>query len=127
MPIDFNFDAPMAMFAELGEVPKDVHGNVKKALTVTARYVKDDSRKKANRRGLKAYAASIDYDVEVSADAITAEIGPNLDKRMGSFGFVEEGGQDVKSAPQHALKDAAKKNEADFIKGLEEATGVVLK
>ena len=100
---------------------------MRKALEVTARHIKDDSKKTANRTGLKGYAASIDYDLKLDTDGeLSAEIGPNMGKFMGTFGFVEDAPGGVLSAPQHALKKAVRKNEADFVKGLEIAVGKIL-
>lgn len=114
-----DFSELLKLEADLRDVPAKVNRNVKKAVEVTARYIKDDARQGAQATGLDGYAASIDYDMEYPGGAIEAEIGPNLGRRQGSFGFVEDGGGGVKSAPQHALRDALKANEADFIRGLE--------
>lgn len=114
-----DFSELTELVADLRDVPPKVNRNVMKALEVTARYVKDDARQGAEVTGLAGYAASIDYDIRFPGGAIVAEIGPNLGKRQGSFGFVEDGGGGVKSAPQHALRDSLKANEADFNRGLE--------
>jgi hypothetical protein len=84
--------------------------------------VKDDWRKGAKRTGLAGYAASIDYDMKLDTDGVIgAEVGPNLDKPQGSFGLVEDAPGDVRSAPQHAGRSAAKNAEADFIRGIAKA------
>lgn len=114
-----DFSELMELAADLSDVPAKVNRNVKKAVEVTARFIKDDARQGAEATGLSGYAASIDYDLLFPGGAIEAEIGPNLGKRQGSFGFVEDGGGGVQSAPQHALRDALKANEADFFRGLE--------
>ena len=59
------------------------------------------------------------------AHAIEGEIGPTPGD-SGSFGLVEDANGGVKSAPQHAGRDAARKNEADFIRGLTKAAGDIL-
>lgn len=123
MSIDADFSDLLKLAADLGRVPAEVAPNLKKAVTVTARYIKDDWRKNAKRSGLAGYAASVDYDVTESTGAVEAEIGPNLGRNQGSFGFVEDAPGRVYSAPQHAGRDASRKNEADFIKGIEDAIG----
>lgn len=125
--IDFDFDELMKLTADLGSVEREVIPNVRKAVEVTARHVKDDWRKGAKRSGLSAYASSVGYDMKLDTDgSIGAEIGPELSKRQGVFGFVEDAPGGVRSAPQHAGRKAAKGNEADFAKGLREAIGDIL-
>lgn len=111
---------------DLGSVPARVAPNVRKAVEVTARHVKDDWRKAADRTGLGGYAADIDYDLKFEDGAIGAEIGPTPGD-SGSFGLVEDAKGNVRSAPQHAGRDAARKNEADFIRGLAKALEDTLK
>lgn len=126
MPDSFSVDfSELNKFiADLGDVPLKLVPNVRKAVEVTARHVKDDWRKGAKRSGLRKYAASIDYDMQLDTDgSIGAEIGPNLGRVQGSFGFVEDAPGGVRSTPQHAGRKAAKANEADFIEGLIKAIG----
>lgn len=104
--------------ADLTRVPDKANKFVKKALEVTARNVKDDWRQGADRTGLGAYAADIDYEIKTPSGEIVAEIGPTVGD-SGSFGFVEDGGGNVRSAPQHAARDAVRANEDDFVRGLE--------
>ena len=132
--IDFDFSDVLKLAAAIEEAPQEARKNIRKAVEVTARHVKDDAAKTAKRSGLGRYAASIDYDILSDwaqnrgggNNSIGAEIGPNLGKKMGSFGFVEDAEGGVRSAPQHALKKAVRKNEADFIKGIEMAVGKIL-
>ncbi|MET0888387.1 MAG: hypothetical protein ABWX92_18275 [Mycetocola sp.] len=120
---DFDFSELMSLAADLGEVPRETIPNVRKAVEVSARNVKDDWKKGAKRSGLKRYAASIDYDMQLDTDgSIGADIGPNLGRTGGSFGFVEDAPGGVLSAPQHAGRAAAKNVEADFIDGILKAT-----
>lgn len=114
-----DFSDLYSLAADLSDAPAKANRNVKKALEVTARYIKDDSAQQADRSGLSGYASSIDYDITFPGDEIVAEIGPNLGKRQGTFGFLEDATGDVRSAPQHALRDALRANEPDFIRGLE--------
>lgn len=119
-----DFSEVNKFIADLGDVPLKLVPNVRKAVEVTARNVKDDWRKGAKRSGLKKYAASIDYDMKLDTDgSIGAEIGPNLGRVQGTFGFVEDAPGGVRSTPQYAGRKAAKANEADFISGLTKAIG----
>lgn len=126
MSIEYDFSDLMKLAADLGKVPADVAPNVKKAVQVTALKVKKDWSAEAKRSGLAGYAASVDFDLKESRSGVEAEIGPNLGRNQGSFGFVEDGGGGVKSAPQHAGRNASRKNEADFVTGLEKAIGEIL-
>lgn len=117
MSIDFEFSELSNLAADLGEVPKRMHRNVEKAIEVTARNVKDDWRQAADRTGLSGYAADIDYEMKNTAGSVGADVGPTPGD-SGSFGLVEDAPGGVRSAPQHAGRDAAKANEADFVRGL---------
>lgn len=117
MPSDFSELNRLA--ADLTDAPQELLKNVRKAVEVTARNIKDDWRQGAERRSLRGYAASIDYGLSYPGQAIEAEIGPNLAKSQGALGIVEDAPGDVQSAPQHAGRDALSANEADFERGLD--------
>lgn len=117
MADDFSELAELA--ADLTDAPEVAARFVKKAIQFTATEVKQDWRQGAERTGLSGYAASIDYDLLYPGGAIEAEIGPNLGRNQGSFGFVEDAPGGVRSAPQHAGRDAVRANEDDFVRGLE--------
>lgn len=104
---------------DLTDVPAEANKRIKQAVEYTARGIKDDWQQGAAASGLENYSRSIDYDMKYPGNAIEAEIGPNLGKRQGRFGFVEEGGGGVQSAPQHAGRDALEANEPDLDRGLE--------
>ena len=124
----FDFSELNTLAADLGAAPVKVIPFARKAVEVTARNVKDAWRKEAKRKGLKRYSTAIDYDMKLKTDGmIGAEIGPNLGKAQGTFGFVEDAPGGVKSSPQHAGRNAAKSNEADFEKGLLQAGEDALK
>lgn len=91
------------------------------ATKVSSHKIRDDAREEAARSGLEAYGQSIGYDVTHRATAIRGEIGPTRGRRQSSFGFVENAGGKVRSAPQHALRDAKKANEPDYFDGIEKA------
>jgi hypothetical protein len=97
----------------------EVARNAEKALKFTSVQLKRDWQQGAERTGLTGYAASIDFDIKHAAGEISSEIGPNLGRNQGSFGFVEEGGSKVRSQPQHAGRDSLEANEPDFYRGME--------
>lgn len=113
-------------FSELRRFEQDLRGagpevarNAVKAIKYTSMEIKKDWAQGAEASGLGNYSRSIDFDVTFAPGRITSEIGPNLGRRQGSFGFVDEGGGRVKSAPQHAGRDSWEANEDDFYRGLE--------
>lgn len=113
-----DFSELYQLAADLTAAPPEANRNVRKAIEVTSRHVKDGWQAGAKRTGLGGYAADIDYDVNVTASTIEGEIGPTPGD-AGSLGIVEEAPGGVRSAPQHAGRDALESNEEDFIKGLE--------
>jgi len=119
--VEIDFSDLMRLEADLRAAPAKAHRNVRKAVEVTARYVKDDWREGAEISSFfpKTYAASIDYDIKTSSDVVEAEIGPSLGKTPGaSAGFLEEAPGNVRARPIHAGRDALKANEEDFSRGL---------
>lgn len=114
-------DELRALSADLRAAGGKVRPFARKALEVTGRSIKDDWSENADRTGLSGYAASVDYELKSGLSEISVEVGPNLGKNQGSFGFVEDGGGGVQSAPQHAGRDALEANEDDFYDGLAKA------
>lgn len=121
MADDFSELADLA--ADLAAVPAEANRNIKKAIEVTARSVRDDWRQGAEvGRGdgySERYASSIFYDLKYPGGAIEAEIGPELGRPGGSAGFLEDAPGGVQASPQHAGRDALEANEEDFMRGLE--------
>lgn len=113
-----DFSELRELAADLTQAPEESRPFIRKALQVSAQKIRDDWRKGANRSGLGRYAADITYETEEKQSSIEAEIGPTIGD-SGSFGFVEDAGGGVKSAPQHAARDALEKNEDDMVHGLE--------
>lgn len=132
MSIEFDFSEVNRLAADLGDAPAKVIPNVRKAVEVTARNVKDDWRSGAKALSgahAKRYPGSIDYTMELNTDGeIGAEIGPSLGGRwgQGSLGILEDAPGGVGSRPQKAGTKAAKKAEKDFENGLLKAVGDVL-
>lgn len=121
MSMSFDFTEVDALAVDLGEVPDRVRRNVPKALTVTARNMKDDWRnlaKGASGRHAKAFPNAITYDVETLADGYVADIGPELQRNQGALGFLEEGVGSQNTAGQNAIPLVVKANENDFIRGM---------
>jgi len=120
--IVFDFSEVNKLVADLNAAPLRVIPNLRKAVEVTARNVKDDWQKNsASRSGIhaKKYPSSVDYDLKLNFDGqIGAEIGPNLGKAQGPLGILEDATGGVRSRPQHAGRDALQSNEADFEKGI---------
>jgi hypothetical protein len=114
-----DFSELYELAADLTDAPERAAKYVEKALKFTSVEMKQDWRQGAERTGLEPYAASIDFDITHGPGEIRSEIGPNIGKAQGSFGFVEDGGGDVQSAPQHAGRSALRANEAGFYRGLE--------
>lgn len=106
------------LVANLRAAPVEARPFIRKAVQVTAHKVRDDARKSADRSGLHKYAADITYETEETATQIRGEVGATIGD-SGSFGFVEDANGGVRSAPQHALRDARNANEGDFVDGLE--------
>lgn len=125
MADDFSELAELA--ADLSSAPRQVAPFVKKALRGTAMEVKKDWSTRARVSGgdgfSSAYAASIDFDEQDTADGPEVEIGPNLGKRGGSAGFLDEplssGG--LNRPPMHAGRGAVEAAEPDFVRGIEVA------
>lgn len=117
-----DFSELYELAADLSDVPAEANRNIKKALEVTARSVKDDWRQGAtvSRGYAESYAAAVDYTIKFPGGAIEAEVGPSLGKTPGaSAGFLEDAPGGVLAAPQHAGRDALEANESDFVRGLE--------
>lgn len=112
--------------ADLSAAGPAVRPFARKALQVTARSMKDEWRAGADRTGLAGYAADITYETHERGATLDAEIGPTIGD-AGSFGFVEDAGGGVRSAPQHAARNALENNEDDFERGVERAAADALR
>lgn len=118
-----DFSELLELVADLRDVPSEANRNIKKAIEVTARNVRDDWRQGAavgfGEGYSERYASSIFYDMKYPGGAIEAEIGPELGRPGASAGFLEDAPGGVLAAPQHAGRDALEANEEDFERGLE--------
>jgi hypothetical protein len=127
--IQFDFAEVLKLAADLGKAPTDSGLNIRKAVEITARHVKDDWRKDlTGARGIPHGAASISYDIKggeaIRGSAIEAEIGPELEGQGSIVGLVEYGTPTL--GPRGYGAGALQRNQQDFIDGLEKAIGDVL-
>ena len=119
--MEAEFSELLELADDISDAPARTRPFARKAVEVTARNIKDEWRSGARRTGLGGYAATIDYDVTMGmSSTIEAEIGPNIGGQ-GSLGLVEDAPGNVRSAPQHAGRNAMDNNLADFYNGLEKA------
>lgn len=110
---------------DLREVGAEANKRIAQATEHTAYEIRNDWRQGAEHTGLEGYAASIQYEMEYGGDSIGAVIRPGLGGQ-GALSLVEDAVGDVRSAPQHAGRDAARANEDDYVRGIEIAvTGAV--
>ena len=118
MDTSSDFSDFRSLASDLSDAPAEVVPFLRKAFQVTARNIKDQWREGAARSGLEKYAADITYETSEKPTVVEAEIGPTIGD-SGSFGLVEDATGDVRSAPQHAARDALEANEEDFLNGIE--------
>lgn len=124
--IEFDFSDLRALQADLGRAGSQAAQNVRQAVEITARRVKDEARTLAG--GLAHaphYPRSISYDIHIGLQQTSAEIGPDKGGPQGALGNILEYGTS-KNAPIPHLGPALKANEADFMEGLSRAVGDVL-
>ena len=118
--------------ADLGAVPARSGRNLRKAIEVTARNVRDTWRDES--RGLAhapAFPSSVTYDISGSGSRATgsqleAEIGPDKERRQGALGNLLEYGS-VNNAGFNFGHRALQENEADFERGIDRAVDDALK
>lgn len=140
----FSIDASEldALAADLGNIPPAAGRNIRTAVEITARNVKNSWRDEA--KGMvhaPAFPYSIGYDIGTGNDTslaqsagavigggardarsttVTAEIGPDKDRRQGALGNLIEFGS-VHNPPQGLGHGALQRNQADFERGLSKA------
>lgn len=127
MSDDFDFSEVVEFARDLGEVPRSVIPNARKAVEFAARATDDawtDAAKGPSGKHARRYPTAIDYDLELNTDGvIAAEVGPSLGRAQGSLGFLDEGGEGVRAAPQRAGRKAAKVADKELEIGLTKAVG----
>lgn len=121
MSTQFDFSELDALAADLGTVPQRVAPNVRKAVEVSARGMKDDWRaiaREPSGRHAKRFPGAIDYDIDDLADGVTADIGPDASKGQGALGFLEEGVGGQNTSAQNAMPLVVRAGQDDFIRGI---------
>jgi hypothetical protein len=120
-----DFSELSVLAADLGAAPKNVGPNVRKALEVTARKVKDSARDAVRgRRHWKQAARSIDYELKgfqgFGVSVLEAEIGYNKESSGNLGNLMEFGAPGSKNRlrPGRELQTSLQKNRDDFVKGL---------
>lgn len=130
--IEFDFSGLNELTADIVGADTRVRHNTVKAVKRSAFVGKklwaEAARGHVDRGSLRGYPPSIDYDVEgigsgSTSGEISAEIGPTLGKRQGSFGFVEEAPGGVRSKPQRNREKIEQPLTEDFVRGLLAAVG----
>lgn len=119
-----------SLHRDLGKPQVYVGPEVKKALEGTAFKMKESwqSAAKGPSGGhASAYPSSIDYDVRTRFTHWEAEIGPNLGRKQGALGILEEAPGGVAAAPQNVRAGVVKANEGDFEKGMDDAVDDALR
>lgn len=124
---DFDFSDITKLAADLGDVAQSTQKNVRKAVEVTARKVKDSWRDKLKGSStLPGLPSAVTYDVESSSGAVEGEIGFDKGRRQGPLGTISEFGTPRTGARGFGLA-SLKENEEDFVDGLGIALGDTLK
>jgi len=105
--------------ADLNAFPRRLAVNVRKAVEVTSRKVRDDARSRiGGHKYLPAYPYSITYDVKATAEGVEGEIGPDKGLAQGPLGNIVEYGTS-KNAPIPHLGPALDANAEDLVTGVE--------
>lgn len=108
-----------AVVNDLEMFPVRLAVNVRKAVQVTSRKVRDDARNRIKgHKYLPAYPYSITYDTKFSAEGAEAEIGPDKGRAQGPLGNIVEYGTS-KNAPLPHLGPALDANAEDLVAGVE--------
>lgn len=128
MRIDLTSSELNRLRADLEDVPADAHGNIVKATEFTARGIKDTSRDFAGGIAhAPHYPAAITYDIDDHGVGVgvSAEIGPDKDRRQGALGNILEYGT-VNNPPYAHLGPALDIWTPDLEQGLEKAAADAL-
>lgn len=121
--VNFDFSEILSLAADLSEVPEHAGKNIRKAVEVTARHVKDDWRKDVVGSTLAPGGErAISYDLKggnsIRGSEISAEIGPEL-RGAGSLVGLLEFGVPSRNGPRGYGAAALERNQEDFQRGIE--------
>lgn len=124
---DFDFSEISRLAADLGDAAQGTQKNVRKAVEVTARKVKDSWRDKLKGSAyLPRLPYAVDYDIEERTGGIEAEVGFNKSRKQGPLGTISEFGTPRVGGRGFGLA-SLKENEEDFVDGIGIALGDALK
>lgn len=123
--MQINVRGLQAVVQRLEGVDPKLRENLRKAVEITARHIKDDA--KANLKPiatpgishLKHLPSTIRYQMEGNSYYVAAKIGASKGKQARLIGVIEYGSPT--SAPHPFLMPAALFNRADFLKGVRQA------
>lgn len=129
--IEFDFTELNRLTADIAEAPRSAANNVRKAVEVTARHVKDGWKGRVEgSEGLEGLSRALSYDITggsgIRADSIEAEIG--FDKSRGGqspLGNISEFGS-IKHPPRGYGLASLQEQIPDLEKGLGMAIGDIL-
>jgi hypothetical protein len=128
MRIDLGGSELNRLVADLADVPETGHFYIRKAVQFTANGIKKTSQEFAGGIAhAPDYPRAITYDTKDRGvgDGVSAEIGPDKDRRQGALGNILEYGT-VNNAPYAHLGPALDIWTPDFERGLEKAAGDAL-
>ncbi|MEV7827506.1 hypothetical protein [Microbacterium enclense] len=115
---DFDFSSLDKLAADLGTVSRDTQKNVRKAVEVTARKVKDSWRDKLKGSStLPGLPSAVSYDVKSASGAVEAEVGFDKGRRQGALGNVSEFGT-PSVGPRGFGLASLEENRGDFEDGI---------
>jgi hypothetical protein len=126
--IDVSASGLNDLVAHLDEVPDNAHGNILKAVRFTAFGIKKSAAGFAGGIAhAPDYPRAITYDTTDRGvgDGVSAEIGPDKDRRQGALGNILEYGT-VNNPPYAHLGPALDRWSPDFVEGLEKAAADAL-
>lgn len=128
MKIDVSASGINDLVANLDEVPEGAHRNIVKALRFTAFGIKKSAAQSAGGIAhAPDYPRAITYDTTDHGvgKGVSAEIGPDKDRRQGALGNILEYGT-VNNPPYAHLGPALDRWNPDFVEGLEKAAADAL-
>ncbi|MEU4640830.1 hypothetical protein [Micromonospora sp. NPDC023814] len=128
MKIDVSASGLNDLVAHLDEVPETGHFYIRKAVQFTANGIKKTAQGFASGIAhAPDYPRAITYDTKDRGvgDGVSAEIGPDKDRRQGALGNILEYGT-VNNPPYAHLGPALDRWSPDFVEGLEKAAADAL-
>lgn len=123
--MSFDFSEIDKLYADLGAGADDAGKELRQAVEISARHVKDDWRQNvSSSRRFPGLKSAVSYDVHAKAgidgSSITAEVGYDHGKPQGVLGHIAEYGNSG-SAPRSDGQAALESNVEDFVKGIGKA------